>query len=138
MTLSQAVLAQLESLDLAFRRITQGVEQADLASSRHAFASFARSLETLGSQAFPQDMRIMWDELKMLLTNDAIEGQDASSQEEIDRVYRSLRSNWQRTRKQMQMEDPSHQALSILFRQPQLGFVYRILEHVDQPYSIVD
>lgn len=112
MTLSQAVLAQLESLDLAFRRITQGVEQADLASSRHAFASFARSLETLGSQAFPQDMRIMWDELKMLLTNDAIEGQDASSQEEIDRVYRSLRSNWQRTRKQMQMEDPSHQALS--------------------------
>ena len=109
MELSPQFLTQLERLATAFLDVGHQVEQGDLQTSSLAFRDFERELDNVQVQKVPNSMVAMWNELHMLLGNDAAIGAQAKTMDEIDSAYSSLRRDWKRTQSHFGMNSDSRQ-----------------------------
>ncbi|MHC4787778.1 MAG: efflux RND transporter periplasmic adaptor subunit, partial [Planctomycetota bacterium] len=68
----------------------------DLGRARSAFAGVGRAVEAADEALLSGHPRAMWEELAMLIGNDAFEGAGSESLEEARRAFESLEANAQR------------------------------------------
>ena len=91
---------QLEGLELAFKTVGDAIQVGDLDQIRAAFHAFEADLRAISADALSGHAAMMWDELAMLLRNDAIEGGDVQRLKEAYRVFNEMANHMRRLRQQ--------------------------------------
>lgn len=79
----------IESAQLVFK----AVENLDRQQIKLSFAELQETIEELDPELLAGELAVIWDEISMRLKNDAIEGRQAQSLEDAQRVVQSLKSN---------------------------------------------
>jgi len=92
---------QILELEAAYQRVAHAVEQEDLGQATEAFAQFEDALASVDSSMLTGHARMQWKEFAMLLSNDAVEGQDAKQLADADRVFLLLKGHMRRMREQL-------------------------------------
>jgi len=90
--------SQLQKLELAYETIAMAVKLEDLSVVRNEFQVFGEALSKVDGGLLSGHLRMLWDELSMLLNNDTVEGRDVKKFTEIDRVFKGLTKNMRRVR----------------------------------------
>lgn len=85
------VKQQLGALLESFAVIRVSIGESELRSIHRAFIDFGSVLSKVPSGTLQGDAEAMWNEISMLLRNDAVEGSQVTSLEEADRVYGLMR-----------------------------------------------
>lgn len=91
---------ELRELNAAWHEIASAVESADLGAITAAFERFGEALSEVDGSSLTGHPRMVWKELRMLLSNDVVEGRDVRRSEEADRVFLLLKSHMRRLREQ--------------------------------------
>jgi Cu(I)/Ag(I) efflux system membrane fusion protein len=89
---------QLERLDEAYSQLADAISQEDVDKATGAFAQFRDDLNGIDASNVTGHPRMLWNELAMLLGNDAFEGSGARQRNEIDRVFLLLKGHMRRLR----------------------------------------
>lgn len=105
-----AVTRQLAALQHAFHEVQTAVAAGDLPATRATFVAFGEVLRTVEPDAFQGHARMLWSELFMLMTNDVVEGRAVITQEDAERVLRSLTETMQRLDTQFGVSHAGHLA----------------------------
>ncbi len=92
---------QLMQLEIAYRAVETAAESGDLERVRLAFQLLGESLDDVADDLLEGHPRMLWDDLKMLLTNDVVIGRTVAQPAELKRVLQNLREHMQRLRKQL-------------------------------------
>lgn len=92
---------QVLDLQAAFQQVTGAIEREDLGKATEAFAQFQNALVGVDGSMLTGHARMQWKEFAMLLSNDAVEGQDAEQMAEADRVFLLLKGDMRRMRDQL-------------------------------------
>jgi Cu(I)/Ag(I) efflux system membrane fusion protein len=90
--------SQLQKLESAYEAIEKAVKLKDLSLVRSEFQVFGGALSNVDGGLLSGHLRMLWDELSMLLNNDTVEGRDVIKFTEIDRVFKMLTKNMRRVR----------------------------------------
>lgn len=88
--------SQLGRLLTARDGVASAIEKAELAEIRSAFIELRRALDAVDAKPLQDQARAMWDELAMLVGNDAVVGQDVVTLRDADDAFLSLQRNLQR------------------------------------------
>jgi len=75
---------------------------------REAFAALGRALDAVNGDLLSGHARMVWDELAMLLVNDAFEGSAAEEPDDVMRVFSLLEGHMARLREQFGGEHRGH------------------------------
>ena len=100
MELPPVVRQQVGHLEGAFRAVSEAMKAEELPGIRAAFGAFGSSLERVEGELLSGHARMVWNELAMLLGNDAFEGAVAEDMDEARRIYALLETHVQRLREQ--------------------------------------
>ena len=103
MQIPAAFRDQLRQLEAAYQVVELAAKSNDLDRLRLAFRLFGESLEDVDAELLTGHPRMQWDELKMLLTNDAVVGREVDQQVDVQDAVQNLREHMQRLRKQLMM-----------------------------------
>lgn len=90
--------SQLHKLESAYEAIEKAVELKNLSQIRNEFQGFGKALSVVDGELLSGHLRMLWDELSMLLNNDVVEGRDVKELTEVDRVFSVLTKNMFRVR----------------------------------------
>jgi len=90
--------SQLQKLESAYEAIAKAAELKDISFFRSEFEVFGEAFSEMDGGLLGGHLRMLWDELSMLLNNDIVEGRDVKKVTEIDRVYMVLTKNMRRVR----------------------------------------
>jgi Cu(I)/Ag(I) efflux system membrane fusion protein len=101
--------SQLQKLESAYEAIAKAVKLKDISLVRNEFQVFGEALSKVDGGLLSGHLRMLWNELSMLLNNDAVEGRDVKKFTEIDRVFKVLTKNMRRVRERL---GTSHDAQS--------------------------
>lgn len=96
MLLSPQLREQLKQTIDATHRINSAIESADLHSIREAFADVGKSVAVVDAGQFSGDLEMQWQELAMLLNNDAVEGAETSTLQNADKLFLVIKRHAQR------------------------------------------
>lgn len=105
--------SQLQMLESAYEAVAKAVESKDINIFREKVQVFGEILSKVDGSLLSGHLRELWDELSMLLNNDAVEGNDVKKFTEAERVFNVLTKNMSRIRERF---GSSHDA-----RMPQLS-----------------
>jgi Cu(I)/Ag(I) efflux system membrane fusion protein len=94
--LPPAVRAQLMEIPPLAGKVGEALQRGDLAAARAAFAELEKAVEAVDRKALTGDTHMLWMELAMLLKNDAVEGQEAETLEDAERVSGRLEEHARR------------------------------------------
>ncbi|MDP7305583.1 MAG: DUF3347 domain-containing protein, partial [Pirellulaceae bacterium] len=86
MRLPPTVQVQLHAVLAVGQEIDSAIVRGDLDAIRSAFADLQRKVEGVNGQKLLGHMKMLWQEYSMLLTNDAIEGKEATNLKTAERV----------------------------------------------------
>lgn len=103
--MSQQMLAILESV----KSIEQAVEDAELKKIRDAFTELGQQVAAVNGTALSGDMAAQWGEFEMLLSNDAVEGQDIRTLQDADRVNLVTKEHAMRLQKMFGISHAGHE-----------------------------
>ncbi len=112
-------LSQLQKLESAYEAIAKVVKLNDINLFHEEFQVFGEILNKVDGSILSGHLRMLWDELSMLLNNDAVEGRDVKTFRDANRVFKVLTKNMSRVREQF---GTSHDA-----QRPQLS------QHLEVP-----
>ncbi|NIA20405.1 MAG: efflux RND transporter periplasmic adaptor subunit [Anaerolineaceae bacterium] len=105
--LSAEFKAQLKTLDKSYRSVAKTMKSRNVKQIKAAFGSFGAGLKAVNGLLATGHRRMQWNELKMLLENDAVEGQQyIEDMRGASRVFESLTGNMKRVRKTFMMMMP--------------------------------
>ena len=91
--------AQLKALEKRYEAVGQAMKSNEVGQVKAAFGAFRSSLKAVNGLLLSGHRRMMWDELEMLLGNDAVEGHRHIEQvKDARRVFKSLVGNMRRVR----------------------------------------
>jgi Cu(I)/Ag(I) efflux system membrane fusion protein len=94
------VSSQLNELVGSYDQISSAVNARDLAYIRRLFESFEGKVRAVDEQDLSGHPKMLWEELGMLLRNDAVEGRDIRELGDAKRVLGSLTDHLQQVRDQ--------------------------------------
>lgn len=81
------VLAQLRRVDRAYRGVAAALKTEELTSVKEAYGWLGEAIGQVESDLLSGHPRMLWQELAMLLGNDAFEGREAETLDEAKRVF---------------------------------------------------
>jgi len=84
---------QLDSVIAASDTATNAVKESDLSKIQTAFAELGKAIKAVDMKLLEGHIHKMWMEMSMRLDNDAVEGQQARTIEDAQRVAESLKTN---------------------------------------------
>ena len=102
--------AEVKDLETAYGDVSQAVKSRQLDRIQASFRSFGEVVIGVDRRVLTGDPRMLWNELSMLMDNDAVEGRDAPDLIEADRLYELLTGNMRRLRSQFGMSYAEHEA----------------------------
>lgn len=92
---------QSAAIEAAFDGLSEAVMQRDVRRATSVFSEIGQALAAVDASRFSHHSRMIWNEFGMLLGNDVVEGADARTPEEVDRVYLLLKGHLRRMRQQL-------------------------------------
>ena len=84
---------QLDSVIAASDTATNAIKESDLSKIQTAFAELGKAIKAVDMKLLEGHIHKMWMEMSMRLDNDAVEGQQARTIEDAQRVAESLKTN---------------------------------------------
>jgi Cu(I)/Ag(I) efflux system membrane fusion protein len=84
---------QLDSVIAASDAVANAVKESDLSQIQMAFAELGKAIKAVDMKLLEGHIHAMWMEMSMRLDNDAVEGQQARTIEDAQRVAESLKTN---------------------------------------------
>ncbi|MBS1257120.1 MAG: hypothetical protein MAG551_00155 [Candidatus Scalindua arabica] len=115
--------SRLQRLESAYEAIAKAVELKDITLFRNEFQVFGEALGKVDGKLLAGHLRMLWDELSMLLNNDVVEGRNIKKLAEMERLFNVLTNNMNRVREQFgtshdaQSSQPSqHHEVSSVFQ----------------------
>ncbi len=124
------VRQQLQAVSTAYGPVAAAMKAEDLYATRSAFEQLEEALTAVDAASITGDALMMWDELSMLLGNDAFEGGVAKDMEEAREVLDLLTRHMERLREHFGLSQGSDEAtaavaeLPVAFRE-QLGKLWQ-------------
>lgn len=91
---------QVQQLEPIYDEIVDAIRRQDFEKASSAFARFGEVLNGIDASSLSGHPRMFWNELTMLLGNDAVEGSAAKQMAEADRVFLLLKGHMRRLREQ--------------------------------------
>lgn len=91
-------IAQIKSLNAAYRAVNRAVESENLARVRREFGHLGDALQKISDKKLTGHGKMLWNELSMLLENDAVEGHDVGELEDAKIVWKKLSRHMERVR----------------------------------------
>jgi membrane fusion protein, copper/silver efflux system len=85
-SLPAAFVNQIKDIEKAHDAVSAAVKSGDLKKASIAFAGLEKTVSSVDKSTVPENALLIWNELSMLLKNDAVEGRDAQSIEEAGQV----------------------------------------------------
>jgi len=101
MTLPAEFCDQIRELENAYGAVAEAIRQGELGQATAAFARVDQALQEVDESLLTGHSRMLWNELAMLLGNDAAEGSDARQIEDADRVFLLLKGHMRRLHDQL-------------------------------------
>ncbi len=98
MSLSRMFRDQLFEILDASKLVTARLEEADLEKLRKSFSQLKSAIRAIDGDKLSGHMKMQWQELSMLLDNDAVEGSDLKSLERADQLHLVLKRHIERLR----------------------------------------
>lgn len=98
----------LRPLMEAYRTIGHALELGDLDRIRDEFGRLGSALAKVDPAGLEEHPRMVWQELKMLLTNDSVEGSGVKTMSSARRVFQSLTGHIGRVRNTFQLGHQDH------------------------------
>jgi Cu(I)/Ag(I) efflux system membrane fusion protein len=92
-TLSAISRQQLDSVIAASDVVIDAVKDLDLSQTHLAFAELGKTIKEVDMALLEGHSHMLWMEMSMRLDNDAVEGQQAKTLQEAQRVIESLKTN---------------------------------------------
>lgn len=92
---------QLQSLDESFNSISDAVQSGSIDRIRATFYAFESDLKSLETDQLSGHTAMLWNELAMLLGNDAVEGSDVERPDDAYRVFNETAKHMRRLRAQL-------------------------------------
>jgi len=94
------VLDQLRRIDGAAGAVSDAMEASDLAGAKEAYETLGEAVDQVDGNDLSGHPRMLWQELAMLLGNDAFEGKEVEDLKEAKRVLSLLESHVRQLRRQ--------------------------------------
>jgi len=135
------VLEQLYRVDEACREVVDALKSEDLGLVRRAYTDLGKAVEAVAADRLSGHARMLWEELAMLLGNDAFEGGTAERFEQAGEVAVMLEGHARRLREQFGLTAERRQrvatAAATRFRAPvrfreQLGTLWQAYQGLHQ------
>jgi len=98
---------QIDQLMTGYEQIAESIEQETLGGDRSVFHRFATLLDQVDGSLLTGHASMVWDELAMLLGNDAIEGMDARTREEVREAFSALKDHVERIHREFDLSTVS-------------------------------
>jgi Cu(I)/Ag(I) efflux system membrane fusion protein len=92
-TLSAISRQQLDSVIAASDVVIDAVKDLDLSQTHLAFAELGKTIKEVDMALLEGHSHMLWMEMSMRLDNDAVEGQQAKTLQEAQKVIESLKTN---------------------------------------------
>ncbi len=92
-------LRQMGALEDGYDTISRAVELEDSDLIRSGFQAFGKALNKVDVEPLAGHLLMLWNELSMLMNNNAVEGSEVKKFEEGYRVFKRLQKNMLRLRK---------------------------------------
>lgn len=92
---------QLQSLDEAFGTIADAMQAGSIERIRAAFYAFESDLQALDASDLSGHTAMLWNELAMLLANDAVEGSGVERSSDAYRVFNDTAKHMRRVRERL-------------------------------------
>lgn len=105
---SPEFLAQLERLKAAHQELLEAIETADLSRTRSAFERLGARVGEVDAELVRGHAAMLWKEFRMLLGNDALEGQDAMDADTAQRVARRMIRTMDRVHEELVQPHEDH------------------------------
>jgi Cu(I)/Ag(I) efflux system membrane fusion protein len=93
MGLPAASRQQIDAVIAASDTVAKAVKDSDLSKTQTAFAELGKAIKQVDMKLLEGHIHMMWMEMFMRLDNDAVEGQQARTIEDAQRVAESLKTN---------------------------------------------
>ncbi|MEJ2701834.1 MAG: efflux RND transporter periplasmic adaptor subunit [Sedimentisphaerales bacterium] len=93
MTLPAAFRQQIDAVIAASSAVENAVKDSDLSKAQTAFAELGKAIKAVDMKLLEGHTHMLWMEMSMRLDNDAVEGQQAKTLEDAQRVAESLKTN---------------------------------------------
>ena len=84
---------QLNAVVAGSEAVTNAFKGQDLAKMRLAFAELEKSIKAVDMKLLQGHSHMLWMEVSMLLRNDVVEGKEAKTLREAERIVESLKTN---------------------------------------------
>jgi len=84
---------QLNAVVTASEAVTNAFKRHDLAKVRLAFAELEEAIKAVDGKMLQGHSHMLWMEVSMRLTNDAVEGKEAKTLREAERIVESLKTD---------------------------------------------
>lgn len=97
----------LRSVMQSYKSIQSAIAESDLSTIRTAYTGLGNQLASVPSEHLHGEAGAMWNEIAMLLRNDAVEGSDVKTLEEADQVYRLTRQHIDQLSMQFGLQSPN-------------------------------
>lgn len=109
MSLPNELEKQLHQTIESVQTVGEAIEAAEMDAIRHGFNELGQRIAALKVDQLSGDMRAQLEEFAMLLSNDAIEGQDVKSLQDADRVYLVTKRHAERLQQMFGLSHAGHQ-----------------------------
>lgn len=118
MTVPDAFLHQVKTIQAAYEKVSRSVESGDLSGIRKEFASLGKSIRSADPSLLAGHAHLLWMDLVMLLENDAILGSEARSIAEANRAFQALDAHMDRLQREFGLDHPAHPPGRVLPEEP--------------------
>jgi len=103
MSVPEPFAHQVKQLLAAYEQIADFVKQEDISRDRSAFSQFAAFLDRVDGSLLTGHASMVWNELAMLLHNDAVIGMDARTRADLRDAFSSLKDHVERLHRQFDL-----------------------------------
>ncbi|HEW79436.1 MAG TPA: DUF3347 domain-containing protein, partial [Phycisphaerales bacterium] len=93
MALSAISRQQLYDIIRASKKITDTYKKQDISEIRFAFEGLQKAVKAVDMEMLEGRWHMLWAEMLMRLNNDAVEGKDVKTLQEVERIVESLKTN---------------------------------------------
>ena len=101
---------QAQMVVSAAQKASEAASASDLPAARDAFAALAAAIQAVDMKSLSGHPHMVWMELSMRLGNDAFEGKEAKTLDEVRQAADSLKANVASLRNQLGLGDGEHAA----------------------------
>lgn len=103
-----SMLSKLHHLEASFNDLKESVDTRDLKKSREGYRAFHQGLRAIDASTLTGRPALVWRELAMVLSNDAILGSESDTPEEAARLFNTLTEHFDRLKDSFPIEHATH------------------------------